>query len=136
MSVRESGPTYGRRTDRNDTVAEYWSWFAVALFLLVTVDLLTTMFAASVVGIEFEANPIVRWALGQGLGTVVALNVTAVVVATLMFSSLMGRLDDVSDRYRPSVEFTVEAWLGGLIALGLSLFANNLSVIVFGVSLL
>ncbi len=39
---------------------EYWDWVAVALFLLVTVDMLTTMFAAAALGPVAEANPLMR----------------------------------------------------------------------------
>lgn len=39
-------------------------------------------------------------------------------------------------RVRPYYGLLIEAWLGLLVAAGLALFANNLSVIVLGESLL
>lgn len=36
---------------------EYWNWQAIALFVLITVDMLTTVHAARVVGTTGEAHP-------------------------------------------------------------------------------
>lgn len=119
-----------------ERVQEYWSWAAVALFLLITVDLLTTMYAAAVVGIEFEANPLVRWALSKPIGLLVGLNLVVTVLAVLAFQGLMRTYKVVPSRVRPVYGLLIELWLGALVAAGLFVFANNLSVIVLGKSLL
>ena len=71
---------------------EYRGWVAVALFLLVTVDMLTAMIAAAALGPEAEANPLVRWTLRRGTPTLVAVNVFAVVLAVGFFYALRGML--------------------------------------------
>ncbi|GAA0221180.1 hypothetical protein [Halobaculum roseum] len=119
-----------------ERVEEYWGWAAAALFLLVTVDLLTTMYAAAVVGAEAEANPLMRWALGQSLPVLVVVNLGATVLAVVVFRGLMETYRVTPASVRPYYGLLIEAWLGLLVAAGLALFANNLSVIVLGESLI
>lgn len=122
--------------NRSARISEYWDWFAVVLFVLVTVDMLTTMYAAAYVGPAAEANPFMRWAIGRGVLAMVAVNLAATVLAVGVFYVLMRvyrRTGRPWDRY---VGFGVEVWLGALIAAGLFVFANNLAVIVYGRSLL
>lgn len=115
---------------------EYWEWFAVALFVLITVDMITTVYAAWYVGPAAEANPLMRWALEQGLLTVTLVNLAATVIAVGGFYVLMELLQATDPPYDRYVAVSVEAWLGLLIAGGLFVFANNLTVIVYGRSLL
>jgi hypothetical protein len=115
---------------------EYWSWVAVALFLLVTVDLLTTLFAAAVLGPAAESNPLMAWLIGQPLGVLVGVNVAVVVLATVFFYGVVRMLDRTPPPYDGYFAVVVELWLGALVAAGLFVFANNLSVIVLGDSLL
>lgn len=122
-------------TARGPRTGEYWDWLAVALFLLLTVDMLTTLAAAQVVGPGAEANPVVEWALGEGVWTLLAVNLLTLVVVAGLFAGVADRLATTPaplDRY---VGVVVEGWLGTLVAVGLGVFANNLSVIVLGVSL-
>lgn len=116
-------------------VQEYWEWVAVALFLLVTVDLLTSMFAAAAVGLEHESNPVMQWLLSQHVAVIIAVNVAATAFVVLFFYALMELLEYTPSRYRRSFSLVVEIWLGLLVAAGLFVFANNLSVIVLGTSL-
>jgi hypothetical protein len=118
--------------DIESRTEEYWDWFAIALFILITVDMITTMFAAWQVGLAAEANPLMRWAQSQGLLTVMAFNLVATVVAVVGFYLLIGQLKATEpplDRY---LSLGLEAWLGLLISGGLFVFANNLSVIFHG----
>jgi hypothetical protein len=117
-------------------IEEYWSWAAVALFLLVTVDLLTTLAAARVAGPAAEANPLVRWALGESLAVLVAINVFAIALAATFFWGTIRMLRRTPDSYRRYFALLIEVWLGALLAVGLFVFANNLAVIVLGESLL
>ncbi|WP_318569635.1 hypothetical protein [Salinigranum marinum] len=115
---------------------EYWDWFAVALFLLVTVDLLTTLGAAARFGVGAEANPVVAALLAGPTWRLVAANLATVVAVTCGFAALLGLLRRTPLRQRPGFALAVEAWLGLLVAGGLIVFANNLTVVVHGVSLL
>ena len=117
------------------TLEEYWDWFAVALFVLITVDMITTVYAAGYVGPAAEANPLMRWALEQGMVTVTLVNLAATVVAVGGFALLMQLLQATEPPWDRYVAVSVEAWLGLLIASGLVVFANNLTVIVYGRSL-
>ena len=120
----------------DERTEEYWDWFAGALFVLVTADVITTHHAAWYVGSAAEANPLVRWALGQGLPTVVAVNLLAAVLAVGGFSLLLRLLEATRAPYDRYFAIGLEAWLGLLIAGGLFVFANNVFVIVHGRSLI
>lgn len=116
-------------------IEEYWDWITVALFLLLAVDLLTTLTAARLVGTGAESNPLMRWLLGRDILVVVGAHLVVVVAVTGFFRLLVRRLRRMStpaDRY---FALLIEAWLGVLIAVGLGVFANNLAVIVLGGSL-
>lgn len=119
----------------NGRLEEYWDWFAVALFALITVDMITTMYAAFHVGPAAEANPLMRWALGQGMLTLTLVNLAATVIAVGIFYLLIRQLRRTAPPYDLYVGLGVEAWLGLLIAGGLFVFANNLYVIFHGRSL-
>jgi len=117
-------------------IEEYWSWFAVALFLLITVDLLTTFGATVKYGVSAEANPLMRWLLPQGALVVAVVHLIVVVAAVLSFSGVMTAVQRTPQRYRPALMRLVEVWLGLILTTGLFLFANNLSVVILGDSLL
>ncbi|MEE6209966.1 hypothetical protein U3A55_07355 [Salarchaeum sp. III] len=114
---------------------EYWAWAAVALYVLLTVDLLTTMAAAEVAGVGAEANPYMRWALAQGVWTLVALNLAALVVLAGLFWAVIALTTRTGDPYRDVVALAYEVWVGLLIAAGLLVAANNLLVVAVGVDL-
>lgn len=116
-------------------IREYWSWIAVVLFLLITVDMLTTIFAAAVLGPGAETNPLMRWTLRQGVGVLVAVNLAAVVLAVGFFYALLRMLRRTPPAYERAFALLIEVWLGLLLFAGLAVFANNLSVIVLGESL-
>lgn len=117
-------------------IREYWSWIAVSLFLLVTVDLLTSLYAAAVVGVGAESNPVMQWLLRQSVPVLVGVNVAAVVLVTVSFAGLMQMLRRTPAPYARYFALGIELWLGLLLAVGLFVFANNLSVIVLQESLL
>jgi len=114
----------------------YWSWVAVALFLLITVDLLTSMYAAAVVDIDSEFNPVMQWLLGQPAVVIAAVNIGVVALAGLFFYGLRELLRYAPAPQRRVLAVVVELWLGLLVAAGLFVFVNNLAVIVLGESLL
>lgn len=117
-------------------IEEYWDWIAVALFLLLSVDLLTTLSAARLVGTGAESNPLMRWLLGRGVLTVIGAHLAAVVLVTGCFRLLVDRLRRTPAPANRYFALAIEAWLGFLVAVGLGVFANNLAVIVLGRSLL
>lgn len=124
----------GRPVQRR--IEEYWGWIAVALFLLLSLDLLTTYYAAATVGVGAEANPLMTWLLSRSLATVVAVHLVVMVLAVGCFAGLMGLYRRTDSRFRGAFGVVIECWLGLLIAAGLAVFANNLSVVVLGGSLL
>lgn len=123
-------------TSVQQRVTEYWEWVAVALFLLLSVDLLTSLYAAAVVGVDAEANPLMAYLLGQPLAVLVAVHLGVVVLAVGFFYGLMRTYAATPERLRRPYGYLIELWLGLLLAVGLWVFANNLSVIVLGEGLL
>jgi hypothetical protein len=116
--------SFGTRID------EYWSWVAVTLFLLISVDGLTTIFAARAVGSSAESNPLIRWALTEGIPTFVVINLAATVLLVLLFYGLLELVKVASGPPELVLSLVLEVFLGALIAGGLFVFANNLAVIV------
>lgn len=117
-------------------IQEYWDWFAVALFVLITVDMITTVYAAWYVGPAGEANPLMRWALGEGILIVTLVNLAATIIAVGGFYLLLELMKTTEPPYDRYVSLGVEVWLGLLISAGLFVFANNLFVIFHGRSLI
>lgn len=116
---------------RRDRREEYWSWVAVSLFLLLALDLLTTIIAAGIVGSQAEVNPIVQWAWGQGLPALIVVNLVALVLLVILFYGLIRLTGEAPKPYNEMISISFEIWIGLLIGGGLLLFANNLLVIVF-----
>ena len=115
---------------------QYWDWIAVALFLLTTVDMITTIYAAHLYGSAAEVNPIMRWILGQGLGVLVLVNLVAVIVVVALFYAVQLEVRRMPSPHDRAFALIVEVWVGLLIAIGLGIFANNLTAIVHGASLI
>jgi len=122
--------------DVDARVPEYWDWIAVVLFLLVTVDMITTVYAARTVGLANEANPIMRWSVASGPVVFAAVNLLTVVVVAGLFDRVVQALHRTPEPYDRYLAAAIEAWLGGLLAAGLLVFANNLYVVFHGQSLL
>ena len=123
------------RATIEERISEYWDWVAVALFLLITVDMLTTIYATAVVGPVAESNPLVRWVLRQGPMAFAATNLVAAVLAVAFFYALVEMIRASPPPFDRYLALAVELWLGLLVAAGLAVFANNLLVIVYGGSL-
>lgn len=123
-------------SSRDSRIQEYWDWVAVALYLLITVDMLTSIYAGEVVGLEHEANFLMAWVLDQPLPVLIGTHIVAATLATVGFSLLFGVIQANESRSRKILELTTELYLGLLIAVGLFIFANNFVVVVFQQSLL
>lgn len=116
-------------------VEAYWRWFAAVLFVVVPLDMVTTMYAAEAVGIAGEANPVVRVAIEHGVLAYAGLNLAAVAVAVGGFWALARVVRADESAYVRYVEVGLALWLGLLLAAGLLVLANNLAVVVHGRSL-
>ncbi|KAB7513914.1 hypothetical protein DM867_08975 [Halosegnis rubeus] len=115
---------------------DYWSWVAVVLFLLIPVDLLTTAGAATIYGTQAETNPLMRWLLTRRLATIVAVHLAVLVAVVVSFRVMVFLLETTDERHQRAFAYGIEAFVGLLLLAGLVVFANNLSVIVLGESLL
>jgi hypothetical protein len=115
---------------------EYWDWVAVVLFLLITLDMLTTLVAAAVIGPEAEVNPLMRWALLQGVETLVMLNLVAVVLVVAFFYVLLTLLERTPEPHQRWFALLVEVYIGLLLFAGIAVIANNLTAVILGYSLL
>ncbi|WP_153952205.1 hypothetical protein [Halosegnis longus] len=115
---------------------DYWSWVAVVLFLLIPVDLLTTAGAATLYGAQAETNPLMRWLLTRRFATIVAVHLVVLVAVVVSFRAMILLLEATDERYQRAFAYGIEAFVGLLLLAGLVVFANNLSVIVLGESLL
>ena len=123
------------RTAFEERATAYWAWFAGALVLLLSVDLLTTMAAAAKYGLEGEANPIMRWLLAQGPLAATVVHLAVAVLAVWGFSHLLGVVRRAPVPYDGYLERGVAVWIGLLLAAGLLVLANNLAVLAGGIPL-
>lgn len=119
-----AGTEMGRQVDR------WWRWFGVALFLLIPLDLFTTLLAVGTYGTVVEANPIMRWLLQQGLLVVTVANLVVVGLAVALFHAAISHIRRVPPSYHPVLTRAVNAWIGLLIVAGVVLVANNLFVLL------
>lgn len=119
-----------------ERIDEYWTWIAGALFLLVTVDLLTTVYAASVRGVAGEANPVTAELLERGILELVLANLVATVLLVVLFYGVVRLVREADPPFDRMLALFLEVWLGVLVGVGLAVFANNLAVIFYGRSLL
>lgn len=109
-----------------------WWWFALALLLLLGVDLATTYTAAGMYGLEFEANPVMRSLLAHGLSVTLAVHLAIMITVVVGFVAILriGRSLDRDSRRR--YHLWCRTWLAVLVVGGLAVSANNLVVIAAG----
>ncbi|MFP4218523.1 MAG: DUF5658 family protein [Salinarchaeum sp.] len=114
----------------------YWRWFAISLFLLLPVDLLTTYGAAAQYGLAYEVNPLMRWLLPRGIITITVVHLGLVAVSAVGFWGILAAVERTRPPLRRPLVYGLEVWLVLLIVAGLIIVMNNLAVIVVGESLL
>lgn len=114
----------------------YWLWFAVALFLLLPVDMLTTAGAIARHGVAGEVNPIMQAAFQHGPVAVLGLNLAAVVLSTSGFRLVLVMFRRAPNWMHPYLNRWLQAWLGLLVLLGLFVAINNILALVAGETLL
>lgn len=120
----------GLGVEMDEQVDRWWFWFAIALFLLIPLDLFTTLIAVGRYGTVVEANPLMRWLLRQGLVAVTVVNLAVVGFAVYLFHAAIDRVQRVPPPYRSLVDHAVRAWIGFLILAGIVLVTNNLLVLI------
>lgn len=108
---------------------EYWQWALSALLVLLPLDLFMTMYAASTVGLEHEANDIMIWLLTQEFGVVIGVHI-AVITIVVGLLDLQFRIA-MKSKYRDLILISGKAYLCLLTIAGLIVFTNNLSIILF-----
>lgn len=135
VDASPSGKHSGWQLDRK-TLREYWSWIGGSLYLLLSLDLLTTLYAASLHGVSAEANPMVRWAISQEAYVIVGLNLAALVVLVSLFAGYLTLLERTHGKTGWIMARSFELWIALLLSAGLFVFANNLAVIVLGESII
>lgn len=113
----------------------YWRLAAVAVFLLVPIDMVTTMFAAYVYGSGAEANWIVAHAIEEGPVVFAGINLIGGFLVSLIFYGLIELIESSPHEHQRALGLAFEAWVTILIGIGLFVAANNISVIVLGQSL-
>lgn len=116
--------------DVDERVGAWWQWFAMALFLLLPVDLLTTLLAIGRHGIGVESNPVVRALIEQGIVQLVAANLLVAVLAVVLFGEVIDAARAASGRYRTALAYSIHTWVGLAVTAGVFLVANNLSALV------
>ena len=114
----------------DEHVRRWWIGFTVALFLLVPVDLLTTLVSVAEHGVAVEANPIMQWLLSQGAVALIAVHVGVIVVTVYAFHVAIGAVQRAPVSYRPSLGQGVDIWLTLVLVTGVVLVANNLLVLL------
>lgn len=116
--------------EMDDYVRRWWLWFAVALFLLIPLDLFTTLLAVARYRIAVEANPVMRWLLHQGLFAVTVTNLVVVGLVVYLFHAAIEGIRCCTPVERTNLVSFINIWLGILIAVGLAVNANNLLALI------
>lgn len=114
----------------------YWGWYRLALYLLFSFDILTTLAATSIYGTRAEVNPIMVWLIERGPVALVVINLLALVAVVYAFSWVIDAIRSAPDPYDIVLELVVEAWLVFLVAAGLFVAANNTAVVLLGRSII
>ncbi|GAB7094719.1 hypothetical protein JCM30237_18720 [Halolamina litorea] len=108
----------------------YWGWVASALFLLLPVDLFTTLLCAAVVGPDAESNPWMAWLLAQPPSLLVAVHVAVGVAAVAGFAAYEA-VSRRSERFGAVMLRAARLYLVLLTTAGFLIFLNNLGVLLF-----
>lgn len=113
-----------------DARRRWWAGFATALFLLVPLDLFTTLLSVARYGTGVEANPVVRFLLHQGLVELTLANLVVVCVAVYLFDLAVEAIRRAPATDGRLLERGVDAWVGSMLVGGVVLVANNVAVLL------
>lgn len=111
---------------------EYWSWVSIALYLLIPLDLLTTIYAAKLYGIIHESNIIMRFLLDKNPIFLTTIHILLLIMVAFFFYFIELLYEKTNGKEELFFEKIIEVYLGLLIAFGLFIFSNNLTIIILG----
>ena len=112
-------------------IDQWWVLFTVALFLLLPLDLLTTLAAVSQYGLVVEANPIKRWILEQGILAVTVVNLFVLVAVVLLFDWALGIFRRTSPEHQAKLVLVTHIWMVLLLVAGIVVVTNNALVVLW-----
>lgn len=115
---------------RTDGTESWWAWFAMVLYLLLPIDLLTTLVSVSRHGLAVEVNPVMRWLLELGAFPVLAGHLLVTVLAVWLFDAVVTAVRQAPPADRRGVIIVVDLWLATAFVAGVALTVNNLLVIL------
>lgn len=116
--------------DVDQYVGQWWFWFAVALLLLLPIDLLTTLVAVAEYGTIIEANPVMAWLLDHGLLAVTVANLLVGGLVVYMFHAAIGRFRRSPPSFQRPMIHMMNVWIGILLGVGIAVVTTNLRVFV------
>lgn len=114
---------------------EYWWWFVGSITLLMPLDMLTTMAAVSKYGVQGEANPFMRELLQSEWYILLIVNLGLAFLTIGFFYGVIEMGEKTPEHLKRPYYLVCEIWMGSIISIGLAVFVNNLTAIVFGESL-
>lgn len=120
----------GYAGERGSNVNQWWFWFAVALFLLLPLDLLTTLLAVSKHGLVVEMNPIMQWLLSRGIVAVTVAHLVVTAVVVWLFHAALGWRERAEPSHRRLFTDVMRVWIATLILAGLVVVSNNVLALV------
>lgn len=103
---------------------------------MLPVDMVTTLLVAQKYGIADEANPIIKWALQQGLFAFTVVNLIATVLATLLFVLFIHIIEEAEGKPRYILSRMYGGWTISLTILGIFIAVSNLSYYFAGETLI
>lgn len=115
---------------------EYWSWFAIILFMMIPVDMITTSFAIHKHGIEHEANPFMAIVFQSDWYIFLGVHLLGVLLAVIIFYGVLKMGEKTDKRFQPTYYLMMELWMGFWLAFSFFLYANNLLGIFAELSIL
>lgn len=107
-----------------------WVGFAVALSLLLWVDLATTLAAAGQYGLEFEANPIMRGLLESGVLLTMTIHLLIFIAALVGFGTVVRIGQSLEGKSANRYRYCCYCWIGVLLIVGIGVAVNNLALVL------
>lgn len=106
------------------------SLFGVALVLHALVDPALTYYIGTVGGIGYEANPIIRGVMAQGIVAVIAIHLLLIVQSSLLYGGLLYLIRRAEPPTAQRLATLLRIGCFGLILWGLGLVSWNLWVMI------
>lgn len=105
---------------------KYWSTVGLVLFVLLSLDLLTTSYAVVNVGIEYESNEIMQFILQQNISFIIYVHLAALLSSVSFFYVLYYKVyQDLENNKRRVFSLMMKGFLYLLFIIGLFVILNN-----------